>query len=67
MINIQLNGNEEKFDSELTVYDLIKSKGLNPDNIVVELNLNIINKTDYENTKIQDKDKLEILRFVGGG
>ena len=34
---------------------------------VTELNENIVPKAEYENTSVSDGDKLEIVRFVGGG
>lgn len=35
--------------------------------VAVEKNGKIIPKIDYEHTLISDKDKIEIVHFVGGG
>lgn len=35
--------------------------------IAVELNGDIVPRTDYETTRLQDGDNVEIVHFVGGG
>jgi thiamine biosynthesis protein ThiS len=51
----------------MTVGDLIREKGLDPETIVVEHNLEIITTIDFDQIRLKDNDNLEILRFVGGG
>ena len=41
--------------------------GYNQSLLVVEYNNFICNKTQWNQTKIQDKDKIEIVTIVGGG
>ena len=65
--DLKLNGKEEILDRPLNLSDLLKQKDINPDITVVEHNMEIIPKDNYSNIFLQDKDKLEILKLVGGG
>ena len=35
--------------------------------IYIEINENIIFKTDWESTKLEEGDKIEIVKAIGGG
>jgi sulfur carrier protein len=54
-------------ESVKTVSDLLSHFQLNNKIAIVEVNLNIINKQDYETTTLSNGDKVEIVHFVGGG
>ncbi|CAH2212366.1 sulfur carrier protein ThiS [Tepidibacter aestuarii] len=62
-----VNGEKMSFNQDITVKDLILNLNLKPQTIVVEVNLNIIPKDQYESTIIHENDKVEIINFVGGG
>lgn len=62
---ITVNG--EKLDFSGTVTELLDVLEYNGKRVAVELNENIVPKLEYDNTIISDGDKLEIVRFVGGG
>lgn len=62
-----VNGEKMSFNQDMTVKDLISSLNLNSQTIVVEVNLNIIPKEQYESTNLHEDDKVEIINFVGGG
>ena len=66
-MKVKLNGNEAELAAETTILELLESKNLTADSVVVELNMEIIPAESYGSTKINDGDHLEILRFVGGG
>ena len=50
-----------------TVSELLKQLAIQSDQAAVELNLAILERADYAKTVLKDGDKLEIIRFVGGG
>jgi sulfur carrier protein len=54
-------------ESVKNVSDLLTYFQLNNKIAIVEVNLNIINKQDYETTALSNGDKVEIVHFVGGG
>jgi len=64
---IIVNGKKEEIEGSINLLDFLSSKSLDPDTVVVELNMDIVKKDDLKNTILKDHDKLEILRFVGGG
>ncbi|MBC5857125.1 sulfur carrier protein ThiS [Campylobacter jejuni] len=60
--------NGEKLDfKELKFMDFIKEKGLKTEFIALELNGEIIPKSEFENLVLKENDKAEIVSFVGGG
>lgn len=62
-----VNGKEMTFDVEITVNMLLETLKLNPDKVVVEVDLNILSKDEYPNKKLSEDSKVEIIQFVGGG
>lgn len=63
---VKING-EEKEIAGKNLLEYLKEAGFEPERVVVERNLDIIPKDELGNTIIQDKDVIEVLRFVGGG
>jgi len=66
-MKIVLNGKEELLDGAITVAGLIALKELNPNAVIVEYNHTVVKKEDWHDMVIKENDRLEILRFVGGG
>ncbi|WP_413385221.1 sulfur carrier protein ThiS [Bacillus velezensis] len=65
---LQLNGKQIDWNrNEGTVQDLLESYQLDQRIVVVERNKEIIEKKNYENTSLCDRDIIEIVHFVGGG
>lgn len=65
-MHIQLNG-ENREISSTTVLGLLQSLGIDPKRVAVELNMDILPKTEYTEKTIADGDRIEIVHFVGGG
>ncbi len=63
---VTINGKEENAAGK-TIAEYLTENGYNPDRVVAEKNLEIIPKSAYGETLIEDGDSLEILNFVGGG
>lgn len=60
--------NGEKFElKKLKFMDFIKEKGFKIELIALELNGEIIPKSEFENLILKENDKAEIVSFVGGG
>jgi sulfur carrier protein len=66
-MRITVNGKPETHDDGATLLDFIRLKNLDPEKIVIELNLEIVDRKDFGEVVIRDNDSLEVLRFVGGG
>lgn len=67
MITITLNGESRRIAAPVTVAGLIVGLGLDPKNVAVERNLEIVPKSAYASQPLNDRDALEIVHFVGGG
>ena len=66
-INIDINGTSKTIKGELSVLSLLKLLNLNKNNIAVEINREIINKSNYNAYIIKENDRIEIVNFIGGG
>ncbi|MFL2883028.1 MAG: sulfur carrier protein ThiS [Pelagibacteraceae bacterium] len=67
MAKIQLNGKNIILKEKLTLFDLIQKYKLNLKKVAIELNGKIIIKKKFKSTKIKERDKIEIVHFIGGG
>ena len=65
-MNLIINGEKKKFDCE-KLSDLLNTLNLDKDIVAVELNKNIVHRDNFNNTILNDNDKLEIVKVVGGG
>ncbi len=65
-VQIAVNG-EEHTVAAMTVLAFLASLGIDPQRVAVELNLDILQKSDYASTELKEGDRLEIVHFVGGG
>lgn len=62
-----INGKDMDFKEGITIEELLKKLDLGMDKVVVEVNLEIIAKEKYYEFVLNEKDKIEIISFVGGG
>ena len=65
-MEIIVNG-EEQIISPMSVTVFLQTMGIDPARVAVELNLDILPKTEYGSTTLKEGDRLEIVHFVGGG
>lgn len=66
-MRIVVNSEERELQDGLTVLGLLESLRLRPEATVVERNLDIVDRQAYPTTRLEEGDKLELVRFVGGG
>ncbi|MDY4742179.1 MAG: sulfur carrier protein ThiS [Lachnospira sp.] len=66
---IQINGDKVEDTSIIgkTLLAYITEAGYDPLGIVIEKNMEIIHREDFDKVNIADGDVIEILHFVGGG
>lgn len=63
-----INGKDAKIDRELTVDELLKLEKVRmPEMVSVELNGEILRRSDFNKTDLKDGDTVEFLYFMGGG
>ncbi|WP_010502190.1 sulfur carrier protein ThiS [Paenibacillus elgii] len=66
-MRLTVNGELREVDNAATVAELLSAFKLDHKILVVELNREIIDRTRYEEARLNDGDQIEIVHFVGGG
>jgi sulfur carrier protein len=63
-----VNGNDIELNDELTVSGLLIAQEIKiPEMVSVELNGQILKRSEFESTTLNQGDKVEFLYFMGGG
>ncbi len=63
-----INGEKVNIPNEVkTVAMLLQHYQLDQKVVIVELNEVILEKAQHQETRVTDRDKIEIVHFVGGG
>lgn len=67
-MEVILNGENLKLSEEIVcVSDLLEYYKLLDKVVIIEVNGEILNKVDHQETLLSDRDRIEIVHFVGGG
>ena len=64
---IIVNGKEINLTEDTTVAEYLEQNQYQVKRIAVELNGDILPKSSYSDTMLNDGDRLEVVTFVGGG
>lgn len=67
MITITLNGNEQPIEPPENITALLQSLNVNPKQVAVAVNGEVVRRTDWPAATITEGDAVEIVRAVGGG
>lgn len=63
-----VNGKEIESNTKLTISKLLVEQNVKmPEMVSVELNGQILKRSEFESTTVKDDDKVEFLYFMGGG
>lgn len=66
-MRIMVNGQWQEQGDSISVADLLAALQLEPRRVAVERNRQIVRRAEFANTKLADRDELEIVTLVGGG
>jgi sulfur carrier protein len=66
-MNITLNGESRPLDGAPTISDLLAECGLTPQRVAVEVNEQLVRRVQFDQTRLHDGDRIEIVTLVGGG
>jgi len=66
-MNIIINGVEKTYTSSLTLETLLNELDHASKKVAIEVNEEIIPRSQYKNKLVVDGDKIEIINAVGGG
>ncbi len=66
-MDIYINGQCKQLVKPLALKALVENFCQNPQYVIAELNGEIIKKDSWGNRWLNDKDRIELVSFVGGG
>jgi sulfur carrier protein len=66
-LQIQVNGERRDCRIGATVGDLLRELNITTERVAVELNLEILDRQEFDRRGLQTGDRVEILSFIGGG
>jgi len=66
-VEITLNGESKKIESEVTLDRLLDLFSLPRQRVAIELNRTVVRRNDWPETTVNEGDRIEIVHFVGGG
>ncbi len=66
-MRLEINGEPREIPPVSNVRELLQFLGIAGDRVAVEVNREIIRRTDWESTPVSNMDHVEIVQFVGGG
>jgi len=67
LITLQVNGEAKQCTPGTSLPQLLTQLGLNPKLVAVEYNGEILHRQYWDETPMQEGDRLEIVTIVGGG
>jgi sulfur carrier protein len=66
-MRVTVNGEAQDFPPGATVTAALDQLGINGRGVAVELNREIVPKSQHPHQQLKDGDAIEIVQFVGGG
>lgn len=66
-MRISVNGKQQIVEEGTTVRELLNRMRVDSRKVAVELNLEIVAKSAYDRTQLEEEDQVEIVHFIGGG
>ena len=67
MAKIQLNGDSYEIIRGTNLNELLSKLKIQKNKVAIEVNGEIVEKNKYPNLILNDRDKVEIVQFIGGG
>jgi thiamine biosynthesis protein ThiS len=66
-LRVTINGEERELPDGITLAALIGYLALAPDRLAIERNREVVRRSDWPQTTLNEDDRVEIIHFVGGG
>jgi len=65
-MQIQLNGENTQV-AAINLTDLVAELGLEQRMIAIERNMEVVPKSEYTVTQLEENDRIELVHMIGGG
>ncbi len=66
-MNVTVNGESRSLDAEASLAQLLQKLGLQDKRIAVEVNRDIVPRSEYDSFRLSENDTIEIVNAIGGG
>jgi sulfur carrier protein len=66
-VKLTVNGKPVELEGPLPLLAYLRSLGVDPRAVAVELNERIIERSEFESATLNEGDVVEVVRMVGGG
>ena len=66
-IQIYINGKKKNINSNFNLINILEEYSLKDKLVAIEINQEVIPKSNYKTKKINKNDRIEILELIGGG
>ena len=66
-MKVIINGEEREFEENITLQNVLNELSLDGKVMAAAVNMEIVKQDMWNQYKLNDGDKLELLDFVGGG
>jgi sulfur carrier protein len=66
-LRIQVNGEPHDIPDNLSLSELLDRLELPANRVAVELNKTVVRRSEWNNQRLQEEDRVEVVHFVGGG
>ena len=67
MIQIILNGKPHNIKEKTNIISLLETLSLSEKKVAIEINEEVLPRDNYAKKILSDKDRVEIVHFIGGG
>ncbi len=66
-MNITVNGEIRSLEADTSLVQLLETLGLEGQRIAVEVNRDIVPRSEYSEFRLSENDTIEIVNAIGGG
>ena len=66
-MRVTVNGTERQLQDGITLAELVRLERLTPERVAIEVNEQLVSRRAYDQTRLREGDRVEIVTFVGGG
>ncbi|MXV38400.1 sulfur carrier protein ThiS [Flavobacteriaceae bacterium Ap0902] len=67
MVTVKINSKREKFPKGTSIHHMIQQKNIPTSGIAIAINQQVINRTLWEDTFLQENDSVIIIKATQGG
>ena len=66
-MNVYVNGELKEVHGSPSLTDLVTHLDLPVARVAIELNREVVRRSEWDSTMLKEEDRIEIVHFVGGG